>query len=472
MMRLALLATLIGASTALASPGPRLETVPLVGTPHAQTATVLYLNRCVGGCRVTKGGVNHAPSHTSQIPDGPSGTEYTLTEYAWGDGEWDAFMQCMREVYSPYGVTITDQLPTAGIAYNEGIVAGSDGEIGLSGVGGIAPVTNDCSPYSYVISFTFANDYGPNNTFTVCSVAAQETGHSFGLDHSYEFVDGSSACRDPMSYRGDCGGQRFFRNDQARCGEFSERDCRCGPTQNTHLKLMTVLGPGTPITEPPTVSIAAPTAGETIGADTRVIATAFAQRGIAKVELWLNGYKWAEAKGVAWGGDGQPEAGYPIAIPVEVPDSVLDIVVKAADDLGVTTETPPLRVTKGAACQGDDTCAKGQRCDAEGRCLWDAPVGELGVECEYPQYCKSGTCAGTADGELRCTQPCTTTNADSCPESFECLASGTAGVCWPVEAADPDCCSSANGPGSLLLALGLGFAWLAPRRRRGVRSAR
>ena len=468
----AAIASRAGASHAAPGPG-QLATVEMAPQPHAQTAGVLFLNRCAGGCTITKGAINDAKSNISQIPDGP-GTEFTVSEFAWGDDEWNAILHCVREVYSPYAVEVVDVEPTGGIAYNEAIVAGSDHEIGVN-AGGIAPVTSDCSPYSFVISFTFANQFGPGGRVNrLCAVAAQESGHSFGLDHTYAFLDGSSGCRDPMSYRGDCGGQKFFRNDLAICGEFSARQsCRCGTTQKSHLKLLTVLGAGTPITRPPEVTVKQPADGAAIASGQVVIATASAQRGIRTVELWLNGYLWGSALGAKWGANGQPEADYGIALPAEVPDGIIDVVIKAKDDIDVTTTAPTITVTKGAPCTSAETCANGQRCDA-GRCLWDPPAGEVGEACTYPQFCKSGQCQGTADQQI-CTQACVLDVTDSCPGELACVeASPGQGICYfGTDACEGGCCGcslvAADQPAWLHAGLSLGLLGLIvlrPRRRR------
>jgi len=464
--QLILVATIAVAAplTASASPG-HLNTVVTPSQPHATAATVLYINRCTGGCDIKKGGLSDARSHTSFIPEGPEGTIFRLNEFAWGDGDWEEVMLCLREVYSPYGVTVTDEVPAAGVAYNEGIVAGIDNELNLNGYGGVAPITSDCSPFSYVISFTFANGYGPGNALSICSVAAQETGHAFGLDHVFEYFDGRSACIDPMSYRGDCGGQRFFRNDAARCGEYQGGACRCGGTQNNHLKLLSVLGPGTPITTPPTVSVTSPASDAQIANGSTVLAIAAAQRGVKTVELWLNGYKWTQAAGAAFGQSGQPESAYSLVLPADVPDGVIDIIVRAKDDIDITTETAPITVTKGAPCASAESCALGQRCDA-GRCFWDPPVGVLGDECEFQQFCMTELCASASTGESRCTQDCVLGVADSCPDGFDCLASSSGGVCWPAGAEETGCCSSSNEAAAQSGLLAFALAIMIRRRRR------
>lgn len=470
MRTLALLA-LLAPAVAAAEPAPPVTvTIPPMTAEHAQTAQVLYFNRCRGGCTVTASATDDARARLSTIPRGAVGTQYAITEFRHGDEVWNELMQCLREVYSPYNVMITDVPPPPGVAYNENIVAGSDHEIDYGPAGGVSPVTPDCSPFSYVISYSFANDYGPD-PLTLCYVAAQETGHAFGMaDHSYSFIsDGRSACSDPMSYRGDClsRGQRFFRNEAAYCGEFAKKPCNCSG-MNSHLKLLAALGPGNSIIPPPAVTVTSPADGATIANGQMVTATASSKRGIARVELWLNGYKWGEAKGAAFGATGQPETSYPIAIPAEVPDGVIDIEVVAKDDIGTETRAPKRTVTKGAPCADASSCLPGMKCDA-GRCYWEPAAGAVGDVCTYPQYCTTGICIGVGgEDDMRCSQACVPNVGDSCPEGFECLASNAAsGACWPKSEAT-GCCSTGREAAaqSALLAFGLG---LVLRRRRRAR---
>jgi len=399
---------------------------------------------------------------------------YTLDEYRDGNNntgdlatpEWDAVVKCVREVYSPYNITVVDQVPADGASHTQNIVAGRPENIGLPGsIGGIAPATG-CGPRDNVISFSFANDYGytgMRRVWGICGVIAQETAHAFGLDHVYQFSDGRPACADPMTYLPLCG-QQFFRNDFASCGESSVRTCECGGLQNSHAKLNAIFGPGTPITTPPAVTITYPAPDATVGSSAQVNAKASAQRGIARLDLWINGYKWGTAKGVPFGSNGQPEATYTILIPAAVPDSILDLVVKAYDDIEVET-TAMLTVTKGAAggCQSADTCALGQNCE-NGRCFWPEPTGEVGDACTYPQFCISGNCINTTEGQI-CSNQCVVGVDDSCPTDFECSGNaGETGYCVP-KVEDPGCCS-VGGDRRAAMVLSLGVLALVLRRRR------
>jgi MYXO-CTERM domain-containing protein len=306
--------------------------------------------------------------------------------------------------------------------------------------------------------------------FTLCYVVAQETAHAYGLDHEYSFIDGTSSCRSPMTYRNDCGGQHFFRNQPANCGEYANRPCNCGGLQDSHKKLLSVLGAGTPITRPPTSTILVPANGAAIANNASVQASAGAQRGIARTELWLNGHNWAQAKGAAWGQNGQPDpSSYQMTIPPIVPDGVIDIVVKAYDDIEVETDSATVTVTKGAPCASAASCLEGQKCEA-GKCFWDPPTGALGDACTYNEFCVSNMCQDTSGGQF-CTQNCIVGSEGACPAMFECAAtSGTGGVCLPAGSGGSGCCSvGRESNGAVVVRTGLGllvFGLLLRRRRR------
>jgi hypothetical protein len=461
--------------------GPRLAVptpLEMFAAPHAQIAGTLYLERCKGGCVVSTG-ANDARAMSSSIPQSP-GT-HTIVEYrngagqtgAQADPEWNALVKCMQEVYSPFNVTVTDVKP-ATASYHMAIVAGVPENIGYgSDILGVAPLASDCSPQDNVISFSFANAHPQSETTArvnnLCWTAAQESAHAFGLDHQYEFIaDKRSSCSDPMTYRVDCGGQKYFRNASASCGEFQTRQCRCGGNQNSHLKLLSVFDASTrePLIQRPTAALTLPKATDTTLGST-VAAEAGSRRGVAKVELFINGFKWAEARGAPFGQNGQANPStYAISVPPGLPNSIVDVMVRACDDIGGCTESATVTVTRGAACTSAATCAKGQKCE-EGRCFWDPPKGELGDSCEYPQFCTSGICRGTADRQI-CTQDCIPNVADSCPSDFACIPTDpNSGICFFGD--DGGCCSTSRGgvPWAPAAFAALTLALLVrPRRRR------
>jgi hypothetical protein len=123
-------------------------------------------------------------------------------------------------------------------------------------------------------------------------------------------------------------------------------------------------------------------------------------------------------------------------------------------------------VTKGSCSSAESCkCLAGQKFE-NGKCFWEAPVGELGNDCTYNQFCKSGICTETSDGSF-CSQDCILNAADACPMSFECVATGpSTGQCIPVDAGG--CCSVSNDRNAVWLHIGLGglVLGLVVRRRR------
>ena len=457
----------------LAVPTP----LEMYAAPHAQISGAIYLERCRGGCTITQG-ANDARAMSSSIPDRPGA--HIITEYRNGAGqtgaaadpEWNALVLCMREVYSPFNVTVTDVKPS-GITYHLAVIAGLPQDIGLGAdILGVAPLATDCSPQDNVISFSFANAHPQTETLSrvnnLCWTAAQESAHAFGLDHQYEYVaDKRSACNDPMTYRADCGGQKFFRNQSASCGEFQTRQCRCGGTQNSHQKLLSVFDAGQSLIPAPSVATTTPKVTDTM-LGSFVGAAAGSRRGVSRVELLVNNFKWAEVRGASFGPNGQPNpSAYGIQVPAMLPNSIVDIKVRAYDDIGLFTESASMTVTRGGPCESADTCAKGQKCE-EGRCFWDPPVAQLGDACAYPQLCASGICRGTAEQQI-CTQDCVPGVEDSCPSGFACApAEPGTGICFFPD--NSGCCSVAGGRGAPWAPIGLATLTLGllvrARRRR------
>ncbi len=484
--------------------------------PGADVSPIIYMNRCTGSCTIMASGTNDARANQSTVPEAAGAcassypncviSEYRTTDMKTGsngkckggtaasadctdateatvctgggtcysaDDEWKLIMQCVREAYSPYAIQVTDVKPTSA-SYTMAIVAGKATEAGLSGVLGVAPVSGDCSPKDNVIAWSFANDHGANaRVNNLCWTVAQETAHAFGLDHAFQFSDGTSACTDPLTYRFTntdgtaCGGQKFFRNKPVSCGEDMLRPCRCGGSQNSHLKLKNTFGDGTSLIPPPSATVTSPQPNATIAGSSVVTVNAGSKRGVEKVELFINGYKWAEVPGAKWRADGQPNPfDYALTIPAGVPDSIIDIKVVVSDDLGISTTPNIVTVTKGAPCASASTCAAGQKCEA-GKCFWDPPVGVLGETCEFAQYCESGLCLETSDGKM-CSQDCIVGAADACPMDYECLPAGNSGACVPVSDSG-GCCSVGGGSNQVWFHLGISgliLGFLVRRRRK------
>jgi len=439
-------AVLLAASTAVAAPNRRVTVdVPAAEVSHVEPAHVIVLERCRGGCMLPKSTTNNAQSLQSTIPQGAG--PFMIGEFANSmgvvgapaDAEWAQVLSCVQDVYSDFDIMVTDTKPTNS-TYHLALVAGLPSQAGLGNdILGIAPLAGDCSPQDNVMSFSFANAHpSGGRVANLCWTVAQESAHAFGLDHEFQFKDGTSTCSDPMTYRMDCGGQRFFRNKKAQCGEFAARACKCGSSQNSYAQLLGIFGKGTTRVAPPSSKITFPLPGTLNFAV--VQAMAGSQRGIDRIEVLLNNNIWTSLKGLPFGPQGQANPGsYTLTMPSTVPKSIFDIVVRAYDDVGVFTDSPVVTVTNGEPCTSAAGCAQYQKCE-EGKCFWDPPTGETGDHCDYAQFCTSNNCIETSDGKY-CTESCDLdAGAAECPNGLTCVESSPGnGLCLPE--GDGGCCS-------------------------------
>ncbi|HTM19755.1 MAG TPA: hypothetical protein VL172_04585, partial [Kofleriaceae bacterium] len=232
-------------------PSQYANTQQVIDGPTSQAAGtrwIFYMNK--NGGTYTPG-INNSTTNRSTIPSQVS----TVPPWNVSDAAWQQIMTCVRSEFSAFNVDITDVDP-GNVAHIESVVAGQPGDVQMpNGVGGVSPFTNDCSTIPNSIVFTFAEVYG-NQYQTICEVIGQEVSHSFGLDH--EFL-----CQDPMTYLSGCGAKTFQDTD-AQCGEDQPRTCACGQsTQNSVQMLSQRIGVGDAVA--PTVSIASPSDGATVG---------------------------------------------------------------------------------------------------------------------------------------------------------------------------------------------------------------
>jgi len=244
---------------------------PDVGIKYAGQV-IIYMNKD-GGTYTP--GFNDSRTNRSSIPS----TTSTISPWNVSQSGWDQVMSCMRDIWSPFNVVITDVDP-GNTPHLESVVAGLPSDVGMpSGVGGVSPFTSDCSTIDNSIVYTFAEVYGSNYR-AICETAAQEVAHSFGLDHEY-------LCEDPMTYLGGCG-SKTFQNANAACGENGPRTCACGgSTQNSVQMLTNRVGPAQPVN--PDVLITRPSEGQTVAPGFVVEASVDAALNIDKVEMFVDG---------------------------------------------------------------------------------------------------------------------------------------------------------------------------------------
>ena len=353
----------------------------------------------------------------------------------------DYTLDKVREYHAPYNFEFTTTRPTSG-NYHMVVFGGTCNSVVGQDCAGIAPLDcNDFSPSNVVFAF-------PSGLRAVdlATTATQELAHAIGLSHTldtsdfmYPFIQNDL----PTRY----GEGAIPNKDQGNCGN--------GSYQNSHEKLLGIVGfPGQDGT-PPAVLITSPSNGDVVSFGQSVESTIDDASPIAKVELKLN-------NAVVETRTSPP---FTFQIPDSSPTGQVSIEVRATDDQGNEAGN---RVTVYIGTGNEEPCDNGQCADGfeciDMLCFPSTPGSgaALGALCEENESCTSEVCA-EFDSEKRCSQACDEETV--CPEGFECLG-GTA--CWPKDGkSDGGLCSIAKpGPGALSSLAFLFFAVVFGRRRR------
>lgn len=440
-MRSALLVALLVPLTASAGPFRDVVVQPPHGTTSGPTkfasiTKLIYLNNCMpNGCSVSPG-FDDARTQHSSIPQQPS----HLAAWGWGQTNWNTLVQCVKDMYAPFDVQITDVDPGSANHF-ELMVGGSSTDVGVMGAGGVAPfIPCNGALQDNVISYVFAAE--TQDLDYLCWAAAQETSHVFGLDHEMNAMD-------PMTYLSPPIKKQGFQNTASNCGEYQPRMCWCGgQTQNSAQYLFDTLGPAH--LDPASMTISSPADGSWQKPGFSVHATAMTQLSVTTSELKIDG---ATAQSIT-----QPPLVFDSPATLAAGDHTISV---DATDAAARTFSSQITVHVVGKC--DAGCTGDQKC-LGGFCLPAADVpGGLGSTCTDNTGCITGTCASDGMTHL-CTGPCDA--GDACPSGFACLSSTAgAGVCWPSPGGGGGCATSSGG--SPLLALGaLGVLATLLRRRR------
>jgi hypothetical protein len=225
---------------------------------HHHFSNILFVNRCAtsGSCSVSCGQDDSSSNRSSVACSGSGGS---LQPFEYGDAKWAELMGCVRQIFAPFNIVITDIDPGS-TEHMEVMVAGSPGQIGLQipGVLGVAPAT--CGYVDRAVAYVFANESyfggGGGNIDELCSTVGQEIAHTWALDHE-------RLAADPMTYI-PYSGRRTFQDVDAPCGELSgNRTCKrydfngdgtvdlncpqSGPTQNSVQEILARFGAGVPM---------------------------------------------------------------------------------------------------------------------------------------------------------------------------------------------------------------------------------
>lgn len=421
------------------------------GGPLVPSHYVLYLNRSGGAYSP---GREDPTANTSSIVSSAT----AISPWHLSQAEWVYVRECVKDIYAPYAITVTDVEPPPNTPYIESVVAGTAREVKASRGAdflGIAPGT--CEPLDRSINFTCAKDFCnagscPEEALQfMCEVVAQESGHAFGMDHQ-------RSCEDPMSYFSSCVQRRRFTDSDDTCGEDGPRPCKCGgPTQNSHRHMLQWAGPADGV--PPTLSVTAPRDGDTVAAEFATTFAAGDETRLDRVELWIDGQM------IAFDDDNT----LTLAGPRILRPGTHTVEIKAIDG-GENVTAVAISVTSLPECgDGVGDCPEGEACDG-GVCL-----GAIGAPCDDASSCAGGVCAASVDNLSQfCTAYCEVGDG-TCPGGFtctqpefgsaQCQASGGGGGGCAIGRR-----TGAGATGALLLTMALLLQTSRARRRRRTRS--
>jgi uncharacterized protein (TIGR03382 family) len=422
---------------------------------HAANTNIIYMNRCAGGCLVRRAGTTDSRTDQSHIIGVSQGT---LSAFSRGDAVWNNVMTCMRDVFGPFNVVITDQNP-GNVPHFEIMVGGRSSQLGFgAGVGGVSPAT--CASY-IPNSLVFVFDVWGTNVEDICATAAQEIAHSFSLDHTTE-------ASDPLTYF-NFNGRKRFKDGNENCGSDcvngfagnlqcsgpgnQTRACFCGGNQqNPSAEIRALFGDGIPT--PPNVEILSPKNGDRVAPGFPVSTNPTDDQGIQRVELYVNNQL---VQTLATGP-------YAFNAPADLGQGTHVVKVSAYDVFGARGDAT-VQVIIGEPCGKPADCPNDTDTCIGGRCVPGPGVqGGLGSDCSAGQTCASGSCTATTEGAY-CTESCML-GAGQCPAGFGCLdigASDGTGQCFPGFDDGSGGCSAGGGAP---IVFGLAFASLVFVRRR------
>lgn len=336
------------------------QVLPPSGTATTTGVTALALSKVI---YLNKTGVTLQPGNNDSRTNRSTLASQPTTIPAWTVSPtiWTATVQCMKDLFAPFDVQVTETDPGTTTPHIEAVFGGSPGQLGMpNGVAGVSPFTTDCSIIENSIVFTFTNVI-PADARLACEIMAQEVAHSYGLDHEL-------LASDPMTYL-DYTGNRTFKNQTASCGEDTTRPCgingsTCRANQNSVQLLTDRLGAKSNDATAPTGSITSPAIGATVPPGFNLYVNAADNIAVASAKLYVDGTQ----------SDMQTGAGpFTFATSSTLAEGSHRFKVDVADTAGNVVTTQELTVTlkKGATQPpppGDDNSGGGDTGEITGGC--------------------------------------------------------------------------------------------------------
>lgn len=346
------------------------QVLPPSGDSTSTSTTALAQSKVI---YLNKNGVTLQPGTNDSRTNRSTLATQATTLPAWNVSAttWTATVNCMKELFAPFNVVVTETDPGTTTPHMEAVFGGSPTQLGMpNNVAGVSPFTTDCSVIENSIVFTFTNVI-PADARLACEIMAQEVAHSYGLDHEL-------LASDPMTYL-DYTGNRTFKNQTASCGEDIARPCgingsTCRANQNSVTLLTERLGPKAGDLIAPTGSIISPSVGATVPPGFDIYVNAADNVAVTNAKLFVDNVQ----------SDMQSGAGpFTFTTSTSLSEGRHTFKVEVADASGNVVTTQELNVTlkKGAAPPprpgaGDDS-GGGDTGEITGGCSTSGSGGSL-----------------------------------------------------------------------------------------------
>jgi hypothetical protein len=282
-----------------------------------------------------------------------------------------AIVNYFKQFYSPFNVQVVTTRPS-GVRYTMCMIGDNASTVLGSGAGsaaGVAPL--DCGNQDESeITYAFSAGLSPNQTGlslseslkAIAVTAAQETAHSYGLNHTNSTSDIMYPQLDPA--------QSAFQDQTLQLINNSGGTCNNATTQNSKQLLLANIGAsnGSMPTGPlPTVSFVAPTNNQTVPLGFTIIVNASESMGtIDHVDISSGTQTLFTWKTPPFRDDVQAPGNGTYDITATAFDSAGNF--QAATVTFTASQTAPAQQLP--PCKGNSDCPNGQMCNASGACVF------------------------------------------------------------------------------------------------------
>ncbi len=182
--------------------------------------------------------------------------------YAGTMEQRDLTLKLLKRYFAPFAVQFVTERPADSVVYDMIVIGGRPADVCYSNTGALGVAPMDCGDMRQR-EITFAFSGVTPEPLTIAQTIAQEYAHSLGLEHTEDTHDALYPVAIGDSVWGYLNKDMnvVTLNADGRTTTPVRSRCDGSATQNSHMRMLNVAGPGDPDTEAPTVKMIYPTDG-------------------------------------------------------------------------------------------------------------------------------------------------------------------------------------------------------------------